>query len=178
LASGFRPALAVGLGSLAGDALWVTLALAGAASLAGSRGIHTTLVFVGAIILLGLGLRALKGARPEKLERPAGSSRDGAFATGAAIGIASPYALPFWLGVGASLPSFGVASPGPLDYAVFIAFFMLTCLAYALFVAGAIAWGRRLIQPRFFAVVNVICAIALIVFGLHLLGAALLHGIG
>jgi len=177
LRSGFRPALAVQLGSLVGDALWVSLALAGAASLAQAQNLQTALGVAGSVLLMGLGLRALYRPRKAKLSGLETPGREGALATGAALAVASPFALPFWLGVGASLPSFGIGSPSTLDYLVFFTSFMIACLAYAIFAAGAIAWGRNLLQQRFFFAIDLVCGVVLLVFGAQMLVTTLTRAV-
>ena len=115
--------------------------------------------------------------------RPAGpsslefSDRHGVW-TGAAISVASPYALPFWLGVSGSLSSYGVSSAGALGYTAFSATFMLTCLVFALFSAGVISWGRRFLRPRFFAVVDLVSGLVFVVLGFNLLFFTTTHIIG
>jgi chemosensory pili system protein ChpE len=174
LASGFRAALAVELGSLAGDVMWVTVALVGAAALSQMGGLQTVIGTIGALFLLALGLRALFAARRKPTPAVDGRSAvEGAFATGAVLGVASPYALPFWLGVGSSLTGYGISSLGLLGYVIFCTAFTVVCVAYALVAAGAIAWGRRMLSPRFFFMVDIGCAAVLLLLGLRLLSQTL-----
>jgi chemosensory pili system protein ChpE len=169
LTSGFRAALAVELGSLAGDALWIGLMFAGAAALAEAGGVRLAAGGAGGLFLLWLGLRALSNARHKRPPESGGAVVEQAFATGAAISVASPYALPFWLAVSGSLSSYGVSSAGALGYTAFSATFILTCLVFALFSAGVISWGRRFLRPRFFAVVDLVSGLVFVVLGLNLL---------
>jgi chemosensory pili system protein ChpE len=178
LTSGFRAALAVELGSLAGDALWIGLMFAGAAALAEAGGVRLAAGGAGGLFLLWLGLRALSNARHKRPPESGGAVVEQAFATGAAISVASPYALPFWLAVSGSLSSYGVSSAGALGYTAFSATFMLTCLVFALFSAGVISWGRRFLRPRFFAVVDLVSGLVFVVLGLNLLFFTAAHVIG
>ena len=178
LTSGFRAALAVELGSLAGDALWIGLMFAGAAALAETGGVRLAAGGAGGLFLLWLGLRALSNARHKRPPESGGAVVEQAFATGAAISVASPYALPFWLAVSGSLSSYGVSSAGALGYTAFSATFMLTCLVFALFSAGVISWGRRFLRPRFFAVVDLVSGLVFVVLGLNLLFFTAAHVIG
>ena len=178
LTSGFRAALAVELGSLAGDALWIGLMFAGAAALAEAGEVRLAAGGAGGLFLLWLGLRALSNARHKRRPESGGAVVEQAFATGAAISVASPYALPFWLGVSGSLSSYGVSSAGALGYTAFSATFMLTCLVFALFSAGVISWGRRFLRPRFFAVVDLVSGLVFVVLGLNLLFFTAAHVIG
>jgi chemosensory pili system protein ChpE len=178
LRNGFRAALAVELGSLAGDALWIGLMFAGAAALAQAGGVQLTAGGVGGLFLLWLGLRALSSARRKRPPKSGGVVVEQAFATGAAMSVASPYALPFWIAVSGSLSGYGVSSAGALGYTVFSAAFMLTCLAFALLAAGAISWGRRFLRPRFFFAVDLVGGLVFVVLGLNLLFFTAAHVIG
>jgi chemosensory pili system protein ChpE len=178
LKSGFRAALAVELGSMAGDALWIGLMFAGAAALAGAGGVRLAAGAVGGLFLLGLGLRALSNARHKRLPENGNAAVEQAFATGAVISVASPYAIPFWIAVSGSLSSYGISSSGAFGYTAFSATFMLTCLAFALFSAGVISWGRRFLRPRFFAAVDLVGGVLFVVLGLNLLFFTTTHLIG
>jgi threonine/homoserine/homoserine lactone efflux protein len=177
LTSGFRAALAVELGSLAGDALWVGLTLAGAAALAEAGGFQLAAGLIGGIFLLWLGIRALRTARHGPLQRKGNVFVERAFATGAAISVASPYALPFWLSVSSSLPGYGISSHGAVGYAIFSTTFLLTCLVFALVAAAFISWGRRVLRPGVFFAVDLVCGFVLVVVGLNLLTFTLAHAL-
>ena len=177
LTGGFRAAFAVELGSMAGDALWIALTLAGAAALAEAGGFQLAAGSIGGVFLLWLGVRALRTARQGQVTANRNQLVERAFATGAAISVASPYALPFWLSVSSSLPGYGVSSRGALGYAVFSATFMLTCLVFALVAAAVISWGRRLLRPRVFFAIDLVCGLVLVVVGLNLLTFTLAHAL-
>ncbi len=176
LRNGFRAALAVELGSLAGDALWVGLMFVGAAALTEAGGIRLAAGAIGGLFLLWLGVRALSSARHKKAPRSGGVVVEQAFATGAAMSVVSPYALPFWIAVSGSLSGYGVSSA--LGYTVFSAAFMLTCLAFALFAASAISWARRFLSPRLFFAVDLVGGLVLVAIGLNLLSVTAVHVIG
>jgi len=178
MASGFPAALAVELGSLAGDVMWVTLALVGAAALSQATALRTVVGAIGALFLLWLGVRALMATRRKPEPSSGRAAIEGAFATGAVLGVASPYALPFWLGVGSSLSGYGISTLGALGYLFFCAAFTIVCVIYALAAAAAIAWGRKMLDPRFFFVVDIGCGIALLLLGLQLLTRTLGHSFG
>jgi len=178
LTSGFRAALAVELGSIAGDALWVALALIGTAALAEAGGFQLAAGVAGGVFLLWLGVSALRSARNGHLPMDGNPFVERAFATGAVISVASPYALPFWLGVSSSLPGYGISSHGAFGYVAFFAAFLLTCIVFALVAAALFAWGHRFLRPRFFFAVDLVCGLALVVVGANLLSFALAHAIG
>ena len=178
LSSGFRAALAVELGSLAGDLLWIGLMFAGAATLAEAAGLRLAAGAAGGLFLLWLGIRARSNARRERPAAKGGVAVEQAFATGAAMSVASPYALPFWIAVSGSLSGYGVSSAGALGYTVFSATFMLTCVAFALVAAGAISWGRRFLRPRFFFAVDLVGGLLFVAIGLNLLSITAARLIG
>jgi len=178
LSNGFRAALAVELGSLAGDAVWIGLMFAGAAALAEAGGVQLAASGVGGLFLLWLGVRALSSARRKRPPKSDGVMVEQAFATGAAMSVASPYALPFWFAVSGSLSGYGVSSAGVFGYTIFSVAFLLTCLAFALFAAGVISWGRRFLRPRFFFAVDLVGGLLFVVIGLNLLSVTAAHFIG
>jgi threonine/homoserine/homoserine lactone efflux protein len=178
LANGFRAALAVELGSLAGDAVWIGLMFAGAAALAQAGGVQLAAGGAGGLFLLWLGVRALSNARRKRLPLSDGAAAEQAFATGAAMSVASPYALPFWLTVSGSLSGYGVSSAGALGYTIFSAAFLLTCFAFALFAASVISWGRRFLRPRFFFLIDLVGGLLFVVIGLDLLSVTARRLIG
>jgi chemosensory pili system protein ChpE len=178
LSNGFRAALAVELGSMAGDALWIGVMFAGAAALAEAGGVQLAASAAGGLFLLWLGVRALSSAKRKRPPASDGVAVEQAFATGAAMSVASPYALPFWIAASGSVTGAGVGSGGALGYTVFSAAFLLTCLVFALFAAGAISWGRRFMRPRFFFAIDLVGGLLFIVIGLNLLSITARHFIG
>jgi chemosensory pili system protein ChpE len=168
LRDGFRAALSVELGSLVGDAWWVALALAGASAVAHSETASGVLGLLGIALLCWLGIRALDAARRHAEPRPPARRHRRALGTGAAIALANPWALPFWLGVGGSLEQYGVRSPQAEDYAVFFVAFMVACTTYAFAVSAMLAWGRRWVTPRLLATIDIVCGMALLGFAVKL----------
>lgn len=178
LNNGFRAALAVELGSLAGDALWVGLMFVGAAALAQAGGAQFAVGAAGGLFLIWRGSKALSDARRKRPSESGGVEVEQAFATGAVMSVFSPYALPFWIAVSGSLSGRGISSAGVLGYTAFSAAFILTCLVFALVAAGVIAWGRRFINPRFFFAIDMVGGVLFVVLGLNLLFFAGAHLIG
>lgn len=169
LTNGFRSALAVELGSLAGDALWIGLMFAGAAALAKAGGAQVAVGAAGGLFLLWRGFRTLANARRRKPLEGSGEEVEQAFATGAVMSVASPYAIPFWIAASGSLSGRGISPAGALSYTAFSAAFMLTCFVFALVAAGAISWGRRFVSPRLFFAVDLIGGVLFVALGLNLL---------
>jgi chemosensory pili system protein ChpE len=171
LAGGFRPALLIELGSLVGDATWAVVALAGVAVLVEYPPVRLGLGLVGVGFLFWLAWSALRDARTGALPKPgaAGPSGRGHFAAGAVISLGNPLNVAFWLGVGGAMVSAGVADPTPAHFVVFFAGFMSAAVAWCFVIAALIAWGRRVLSPAFFRLLNLACAAALAYFGLSLL---------
>jgi threonine/homoserine/homoserine lactone efflux protein len=178
LANGFRAALAVELGSLAGDVFWVGFMFLGAATLARAGGLRLATGVAGGAFLLWVGIRALSAAQHGRTRSRGSAMIKRAFAAGAVISVASAYAPPFWLGVSSSLSGYGISSGNAAEYMLFSIAFLLTCVAFALFAAAAISWGRRFLHPRFFSAVELVAGLILTVLGIDLLGFAVAHVIG
>jgi threonine/homoserine/homoserine lactone efflux protein len=169
LAGGFRPAFLVGLGSLVGDAVWALLAFVGVAFIVERDRARVVLGLFGATVLLVLAAKALAAARtppPAGRERPRRTSL-GHFATGAAISLANPYAVAFWIGAGGGLS--GALDEGRIGLAVFFAGFMSGALLWTLCVAMLIGVAHRRTGPRFDRWANIVAAAMLGYFGLRLL---------
>ncbi len=98
----------------------------------------------------------------------------GEFALGAALTLANPFPVVFWLSV---LPALIATRQVFLDrsaVAAFFAGFLVSALLWAVFMAGLLAWGQRFVTPGFFRLVNLVCGLALIFFALRLLWNLLL----
>ena len=162
LRGGFGPALQVQLGSIVGDMTWCALALLGLAPLVQVAWVRVVLSVAGVGVLVylgGLGLRdalRFKAAAVEAEARTTASSQ-GAFRSGVAISMANPTAVGYWLSVGGALVAAGVAGT----------------VAWAFLMALAVRWGRVLMTPRVFRLVNLVCSAALLVFGVSLAWAML-----
>jgi chemosensory pili system protein ChpE len=166
LAHGGRSALLVEAGSLIGDALWALLALTGVALLAHHWAAQVVLGIAGGLFLLRMAWSALHdawlGARAPSSSRQA----RGDFATGAFFGLANPFGLAFWSGMGSGAVALGVTGIG---YALFFAGFFLGAVLWCVALSALLGWGRRWVRPGLFRAVNALCGLALGYFGLRLL---------
>jgi chemosensory pili system protein ChpE len=173
LRGGFGPALQVQLGSILGDMTWCALALLGLAPLVQVPWVRLVLSVAGVGVLVylgGVGLRdAFKGmpAAVAASDQPA-QARHGAFRSGVAISMANPTAVGYWLSVGGALVAAGVAGTTAQQTTVFVAGFVAGTVAWAFLTAFVVRWGRVLMTPRVFRLVNLGCSAALLVFGLSL----------
>ena len=168
VARGFNAALGIELGSLIGDALWAIIALVGLAVIVQNDLARLLLGAVGVYFLLKLAWGALYDAWQGKMPEAHAADHRSDFITGAALSIGNPWAVAFWLGVGASTVTNAVAEPQTIHFVVFFVAFMAAATVYAFFMAALIAFGRRYINAGFFRVINLACGLFLGYFGLTL----------
>lgn len=169
LERGFFSALSLQLGALVGVAVWAIIALIGAAMLVQNVLARLILGTVGVLLLLLLMGQALRDAYRGKAVEVKSSNVRGDFVLGAALSLANPGAIAFWLGLGSTMISTGKASPDPQDLLVFFAGFMSGALLWCFFLSSLIAWGQHFLTPLFFRFVNLSCGLVLGFFALKLL---------
>ena len=172
LRGGFTPALQVQLGSIVGDTTWCALALLGLAPLVQVPWVRALLAVAGVGVLVylgGAGIRDALVSRPAaEAAGPVAHERQGAFRSGVAISMANPSAVGYWLSVGGALVAAGVAGTSVGQTAAFVGGFIAGTIAWAFLMAFAVRWGRVLMTPRIFRLVNLGCSAALLVFGISL----------
>ena len=174
LRGGFGPALQVQLGSIVGDVTWCALALVGLAPLVQVAWVRALLSVtgVGVLVYLGTaGLREALASRPALAGANADAGpppRQGAFRSGMAISMANPTAVGYWLSVGGALVAAGVAGTTAGQTTAFILGFIGGTITWAFLTAFVVRWGRMLMTPRVFRLVNLGCSAALLVFGISL----------
>jgi chemosensory pili system protein ChpE len=173
LRGGFGPALQVQLGSIVGDMTWCALALLGLAPLVQVPWVRLVLSVAGVAVLVylgGIGLRDALKTVPAAVaaEDQVADLRRGAFRSGVAISMANPTAIGYWLSVGGARVAAGVAGTTVQQTSFFVTGFVGGTIAWAFLTAFVVRWGRVLMTPRAFRVVNLVCSAALLVFGLSL----------
>lgn len=174
---GFRPALAVQIGSLAGDFIWAVLGLLGAAALFTIPYVEAPLAIAGAVLLGWIAWQSLRdGLSPMPVFDPSASAAAGrsAITTGAALSLSNPQNITYWAGLGGTITALGVANPGWTAFTVFLSGFMTSSVLWCFLCAGAIAWTRRFVGPRSWMLLNVGCAFGLAYFA----GLVLLRTLG
>lgn len=175
LEQGFLSALFLQLGALIGVTLWAVIAFIGAAFLAQNVLARLLLGTVGILLLLWLAWQALRAAYQGKIGEARSLHVRGDFALGAALSLANPLPIAFWLGIGSTvIATGGKAAPDPQALIVFLIGFLSSALLWCFCMAGLIAWGHRYVTPLFFRLVNLICGLALGFFALKLLWSTLL----
>jgi chemosensory pili system protein ChpE len=171
---GFRPALAVQFGSLAGDATWAALGLAGAGVLMQSAALRLPVGLAGAAYLLWLARDAWRAASQGAATDDGRHQRPGsALRSGIALSMTNPQNIGFWAALGSALGALGVDAPQPAHYAVFFGGFMSASLAWAFVCAGALAFAFRHAAQRWIHLSCRLCAAALFGLGLASLHACL-----
>ena len=165
---GFRPALAVQLGSLVGDALWAVIGLAGVGLLATLESLRLPIGIAGALYLLWLARDAWVASRLEfTLEGVDESeSRDAALKSGMLLSLTNPQNIGYWAALGSALGAVGVHEPRSAHYAVFFAGFMLSSVVWAIVFAALVDWALGRAGSRWARVTYRMCAILFLALAL------------
>jgi chemosensory pili system protein ChpE len=165
---GFRPALAVQVGSLVGDALWAVLGLAGVGLLATLESLRIPIGVAGALYLLWLTRDAWVASTHEfRLEAAAESgNRDAALRSGMLLSLTNPQNVGYWAALGSALGAVGVHEPRSADYATFFAGFMLSSIVWAVVFAAIVDWALGRVGSRWARVTYRMCAILFLALAL------------
>jgi chemosensory pili system protein ChpE len=165
---GFRPALAVQLGSLVGDALWAVLGLAGVGLLATLDSLRLPIGIAGALYLLWLARDAWVASRLEFTLDAADErgSHDTALGSGMLLSLTNPQNIGYWAALGSALATVGVHEPRSADYAVFFAGFMLSSVVWAIVFAALVDWALGRAGSRWAHVTYRMCAILFLALAL------------
>ena len=137
---GYRPALAVQLGSLVGDASWALLGLAGIGLVMQVDALRWPIGLAGAAYLFWLSWDSWRAARTEhRLDAPAiaAATQKQALRRGMALSLTNPQNLAYWAAMGSALGAVGVTQPSASDYGLFFAGFMTSSLLWC-FVCAAL----------------------------------------
>lgn len=176
LAGGFRPALAVQLGSLAGDATWAVIGLAGVGFLFQMDALRWPIGLTGAGYLVWLAWDIWRSAGTAKGVHAQGAGAVGIcpgdaprlqagrspFASGALISLTNPQNVVYWAALGSAMGAVGVADPVFADYALFFIAFMTSSVLWCFFCAAVVGriFGRA--NALWARVTYRLCALALL----------------
>jgi len=164
---GFRPALAVQLGSLAGDALWAILGLAGVGVLLQFEVLRIPLGVAGVLYLLWLSYDSWKAANQEIQTQVDDSESEGrALRSGVLLSITNPQNIAYWAALGSALGAIGVSEPTTSHYAVFFAGFMASSLIWCFLCAALVDRVFRNAHGKWAKLTYQACAIAFLVLAL------------
>ena len=166
LKDGFVPALAVQIGSLVGDGLWVILGLLGAAVLISIPYIQIPLAITGALLLGYLAYKSiLDGLQPvpelSSISSINQSKND--LLTGAALSISNPLNITYWAALGGTISALSGETLTTAHFIVFISGFMLSSILWCFFVAGVIALTRTYLTTTIWRTMHFGCGIGLFV---------------
>lgn len=137
---GYRPALAVQLGSLVGDASWAVMGLAGIGLAMQVDALRWPIGLAGTAYLLWLSWDSWQAARTEHqidTSVSAAATHQQALRRGMALSLTNPQNLAYWAAMGSALGAVGVAQPSASDYGVYFAGFMASSLLWC-FVCAAL----------------------------------------
>jgi chemosensory pili system protein ChpE len=135
---GFRPAMLVQLGSLAGDAVWAVLGLAGVGLLARLEPMRVPIGLAGAGYLLYLAWDAWRASRHVPTTAPAEDRNGSAVRVGALLSLTNPQNIGYWAALASALGGMGVPAPNAVTYAAFFAGFMSSSIVWSLIFAAIV----------------------------------------
>lgn len=135
---GFRPALAVQIGSLVGDALWALLGLAGVGLLLQLESLRMPVGVAGAAYLSWLAVDAWRAASREFGLAAAQVRPRRALRTGMLLSVTNPQNIAYWAALGSALGAVGVQEPTSADYGLFFAGFMASSLVWSFLCAAVV----------------------------------------
>lgn len=142
---GFRPALAVQIGSLVGDGVWAILGLAAVALLGQLEPLRTPIAVAGIGYLCWLAWDSWRASTYDAPVMPSADRDRAALRSGVMLSLTNPQNVGYWAALGTSLAALGIASPEWRDYAVFYAGFMLSSIVWSFVFAAMVHWllGNR-----------------------------------
>jgi chemosensory pili system protein ChpE len=166
---GFRPALAVQVGSLVGDGVWAVLGLVGVGVLLQVEALRWPIGLAGVAYLAWLSWDAWRSASQEfHLDAGgtpgAGTSR--ALRSGVTLSLTNPHNIAFWAALGSALGAVGVQQPTPADYGIFLAGFMASSVLWCFVCAAIVDRLFRRAGPGWARITYRLCALAFLALAL------------
>ena len=138
---GYRPALAVQVGSLVGDAAWAVLGLAGIGILLQADMLKIPVGIGGAAYLAWLAWDSWRESlAPPTADPQTAGAAGSALRSGAILALSNPQNVAYWAALGSAFGALGVSNPSHIDYAVFFAGFMASSVIWCFVCAGAVSW--------------------------------------
>lgn len=164
---GFRPAFAVQIGSLVGDALWAVLGLVGIGLLLQLEALRLPIGVAGVAYLLWLARDAWRAASREFSVALDGEvQRRRALKAGMMLSVTNPQNVAYWAALGSAMGAVGVHAPTPADYGVFFAGFMASSVLWCFFCAAVVDRLFRRSGLRWARVTYKLCALAFLALAL------------
>jgi chemosensory pili system protein ChpE/L-lysine exporter family protein LysE/ArgO len=168
---GFRPALAVQLGSLVGDGVWALLGLTAVALLGQLEPLRTPTAIAGISYLCWLAWDSWRASTHEFVAPPAAGRERAALRSGVLLSLTNPQNIGYSAALGTSLAAIGMTSPGWRDYSIFYAGLMLSSIVWSFIFAALVHWllGNR--SARWARVTYRLCAVMFVALALASLKA-------
>lgn len=158
---GFKPALAVQLGSIVGDGVWAVVGLAGVGVLLQLEALRLSIGAAGIAYLLWLAWQSWRASREEfavDATTPADTRR--AWRSGIALSLTNPQNIGYWAAIGSALAPLGIDEPTLVDYAVYFAGFMLSSVVWAFLFAALVERVLGGAGVRYARITYLACALA------------------
>lgn len=164
---GFRPALAVQIGSLVGDAAWAVLGLAGIGMAMQFDALRWPVGLVGATYLFWLSWDSWRTAQVEYAvdATPVHSGKQ-ALRKGVVLSLTNPQNIAYWAAMGSALGAVGVTHPTAADYGVFFCGFMVSSIVWSFFCAAVVDRLFRRAGTRWARFTYRLCATVLLALAL------------
>jgi chemosensory pili system protein ChpE len=164
---GFRPALAVQLGSLVGDALWAALGLIGVGLLLQLDWLRWPIGVCGVLYLLWLARDSWRSAGEEFSIAPTHqTARKSALKAGVLLSVTNPQNIAYVAALGTAMGTLGVHDPSARDYGVFFAGLMVASVAWAFFCAAMVDRLFARTGTRWAKTTYRLCAVAFVALAL------------
>lgn len=164
---GFRPAFAVQVGSLVGDALWAVLGLVGIGLLLQLEALRLPIGAAGVVYLLWLARDAWRAASHEfSLDVGGEVQRRRALKAGVMLSVTNPQNVAYWAALGSAMGAVGVHAPTAADYGGFFAGFMAASLLWCFFCAAVVDRLFRRSGLRWARITYKLCALAFLALAL------------
>ena len=166
--SGFRSALAVQIGSLAGDTVWAVLGLAGVGLLVQLESLRVPIGIAGVAYLLRLAWEAWRASTREFTVSVMGDRghRRKALRSGVLLSLTNPQNVAYWAAMGSALGALGVREPTAFDYTAFFVGFMLSSIVWAFLFAAFVDRVLGRAGVRWAHITYRACAIAFLALAL------------
>lgn len=160
---GFKPALAVQVGSLVGDALWALVGLTGVGVLLQAESLRIPIGIAGVAYLLWLAWDAWQTAGRHLDTRTHGvASHRSALRSGALLSLTNPQNVAYWAAMGSAMGALGVHEPEGAHYAVFFAAFMTASVLWCFVAATLVDRLFRRANTSWATLTYRLCAAALL----------------
>lgn len=181
---GFPHALAVQVGSLAGDSLWAILGLAGVGLLLRLEPLRTPVSIAGVVYLSWLAWDAWRASNQNfdlaDSDAPGGFGGGlprGSLGSGVLLSVTNPQNIAYWAAMGSALGMVGVRSPAASDYAVFFIAFMASSVLWAFVFAALVGRVFRRAGARWARITYRACALTFLALALSALYSVTRHQI-